>query len=99
MPNSTEEQVLRRDAIRQLLLGAPADTQQALVDELTARGLRGITIGGQQTLTSENTIPEDAWVLSPNAIQNRVLPGRRYACCESATARTVISTTQAPGHL
>jgi len=31
------------------------------------RGLWGITIGGQQTLTSENTIPEEAWVLSPNA--------------------------------
>jgi argininosuccinate synthase len=31
------------------------------------RGLWGITIGGQQTLTSQNTIPEDAWVLSANA--------------------------------
>ena len=39
MPNSTQEQVLRRDTIRQLLTRAPADTQQALVDELTARGL------------------------------------------------------------
>lgn len=39
MPNSTQEQALRRDTIRQLLMRAPADTQQALVDELTARGL------------------------------------------------------------
>ena len=39
MPNSSDEQVQRRDAIRQLLLHAPADTQQALVDELTQRGL------------------------------------------------------------
>lgn len=39
MPNSSEEQILRRDAIRQLLLRAPADTQQALVDELIERGL------------------------------------------------------------
>ena len=31
------------------------------------RGLWGITIGGQETLTSENAIPESAWVLSPNA--------------------------------
>ena len=31
------------------------------------RGLWGITIGGQETLTSANTIPEDAWVLSANA--------------------------------
>ncbi|MDH3336359.1 MAG: hypothetical protein OER22_04650 [Gammaproteobacteria bacterium] len=39
MPNSTADQVLRRDTIRQLLLRAPVDTQQALVDELTSRGL------------------------------------------------------------
>lgn len=31
------------------------------------RGLWGITIGGQQTLTSEDSIPEDAWVLSHSA--------------------------------
>ena len=31
------------------------------------RGLWGITIGGQETLTSEDTIPESAWVLSANA--------------------------------
>ena len=39
MPNSTAEQVLRRDTIRQLLLRTPAETQQALVDALTSRGL------------------------------------------------------------
>jgi argininosuccinate synthase len=31
------------------------------------RGLWGITIGGQETLTSASAIPEEAWVLSPNA--------------------------------
>ena len=31
------------------------------------RGLWGITIGGQETLTSENSIPESAWVLSADA--------------------------------
>lgn len=31
------------------------------------RGLWGITIGGQETLTSVDTIPESAWVLSANA--------------------------------
>lgn len=31
------------------------------------RGLWGITIGGQETLTSQNSIPEDAWVLSATA--------------------------------
>ena len=39
MPNSTQEQAQRRDTIRQLLLRAPADTQQALVEALTSRGL------------------------------------------------------------
>jgi transcriptional regulator of arginine metabolism len=39
MPNSSQEQALRRDAIRQLLTGAPAETQQSLVNALTARGL------------------------------------------------------------
>ena len=35
----------------------------------TNRGLWGITIGGQETLTSENSIPEDAWVLSADAFK------------------------------
>ncbi len=39
-------------------------------DYSTNRGLWGITIGGQETLTSENTIPESAWVLSAAAFDN-----------------------------
>jgi len=39
MPNSSEDQLLRRDTIRQLLLRAPAGTQQSLVDELNKRGM------------------------------------------------------------
>ncbi len=39
MPHSSEEQVLRRETIRQLLQAGPAGTQQALVDELNERGL------------------------------------------------------------
>ncbi len=39
MPNSSEEQLLRRETIRELLMRAPADTQRVLVDELNARGL------------------------------------------------------------
>jgi len=35
------------------------------------RGLWGITIGGQETLTSVGTIPEDAWVLSANAFSDQ----------------------------
>lgn len=38
MPNSTDEQSQRREAIRQLLSSGPAATQQSLVDSLTAAG-------------------------------------------------------------
>src|SRR5882724_4425939 len=31
------------------------------------RGLWGVTIGGQETLTSDGSIPDDAWVLSKDA--------------------------------
>jgi argininosuccinate synthase len=34
------------------------------------RGLWGTTIGGRETLTSEGTIPESAWVLSAGAFEN-----------------------------
>lgn len=34
------------------------------------RGLWGISIGGRETLTSESSIPESAWVLSSNAFSN-----------------------------
>jgi argininosuccinate synthase len=40
------------------------------------RGLWGITIGGQETLTSENSIPESAWVLSPNAFSEPLEPSQ-----------------------
>jgi argininosuccinate synthase len=40
------------------------------------RGLWGITIGGQETLTSEDTIPEDAWVLSAGAFEKPQAPSR-----------------------
>ena len=34
------------------------------------RGLWGITIGGQETLTSERSLPEEAWVFLAGAYQN-----------------------------
>ena len=34
------------------------------------RGVWGITIGGQETLTSQRAIPESAWVLSPTAFED-----------------------------
>ena len=38
------------------------------------RGLWGITIGGRETLTSERSLPEDAWVLSANAFRKPQQP-------------------------
>jgi argininosuccinate synthase len=38
------------------------------------RGLWGITIGGRETLTSERSLPENAWVLSPNAFREPLEP-------------------------
>jgi len=40
------------------------------------RGLWGITIGGQETLTSAGSIPESAWVLSANAFDAPKEPTR-----------------------
>ena len=40
------------------------------------RGLWGITIGGQETLTSEGSIPESAWVLSANAFSTPQEPSQ-----------------------
>ncbi|MCP5093106.1 MAG: argininosuccinate synthase, partial [Gammaproteobacteria bacterium] len=40
------------------------------------RGLWGITIGGQETLTSDNSIPESAWVLSASAFSQPKSPSR-----------------------
>jgi argininosuccinate synthase len=42
----------------------------------TNRGLWGVTIGGRETLTSDGSIPEDAWVLSPNAFDSPRAPRR-----------------------
>ena len=38
------------------------------------RGLWGITIGGSETLTSEKSIPESAWVLSSGALSSGKAP-------------------------
>jgi argininosuccinate synthase len=41
------------------------------------RGLWGVTIGGKETLTSQGTIPDDAWVLSKDAFTS-ALPEQRH---------------------
>src|SRR4030081_3967687 len=40
------------------------------------RGLWGVTIGGQETLTSGGSIPDDAWVLSKEAFSSPKAPER-----------------------
>jgi argininosuccinate synthase len=40
------------------------------------RGLWGVTIGGKETLTSEGSIPDHAWVLSKDAFSNPRSPAR-----------------------
>ena len=47
------------------------------------RGLWGITIGGQETLTSERSLPESAWVLSANAFDNPLPPSQHTLEFES----------------
>jgi len=42
------------------------------------RGLWGVTIGGKETLTSQGSIPEDAWVLSKNAFSDP-RPAQRHS--------------------
>ncbi len=57
---------VREDQLRYLQEhGMPLPDQGS--DYSVNRGLWGISIGGQETLTSENAIPETAWVLSANA--------------------------------
>jgi argininosuccinate synthase len=40
------------------------------------RGLWGVTIGGKETLTSQGSIPDDAWVLSKDAFTHPRTPER-----------------------
>jgi len=40
------------------------------------RGMWGVTIGGKETLTSDGTIPDDAWVLSKHAFSTPRAPER-----------------------
>jgi argininosuccinate synthase len=47
------------------------------------RGLWGVTIGGKETLTSDGSIPEDAWVLSRDAFANPRPPERHTLGFES----------------
>src|SRR6201994_2168285 len=46
------------------------------------RGLWGVTIGGKETLTSQGSIPDDAWVLSKDAFTHPRTPERHVVSFE-----------------
>jgi argininosuccinate synthase len=63
------------------------------------RGLWGITIGGQETLTSKTTIPEDAWVLSANAFSEPQEPSRHTLEFDAGTPVALDGQRLAPVEL
>ena len=63
------------------------------------RGLWGITIGGQETLTSASTIPEDAWVLSTDAFSNPKQPSQHTLEFEAGVPVALDGTSYAPVEL
>ena len=63
------------------------------------RGLWGITIGGQETLTSENAIPEDAWVLSANAFSDPQPPSQHTLNFEAGVPVALDGTSYSPVEL
>lgn len=60
------------------------------------RGLWGITIGGQETLTSAGAIPESAWVLSANAFSEPAEPSRHTLEFEQGIPVALDGETLAP---
>jgi len=60
------------------------------------RGLWGITIGGQETLTSERSIPEDAWVLSANAWSDPAAPSDHTLSFERGIPTALDGTSMDP---
>ena len=64
-----DESFQRREQL-QYLAGRGAPKLPAGGDYSINRGLWGVTIGGRETLTSADSIPESAWVLSAGALEN-----------------------------
>ena len=63
------------------------------------RGLWGITIGGRETLTSENAIPEAAWVLSANAYADPQPPSQHTLDFEAGIPVALDGASMAPVEL
>jgi len=53
------------------------------------RGLWGVTIGGKETLTSDGSIPEEAWVLSKEAFSKPRAPERHTVGFQSGVPATL----------
>jgi argininosuccinate synthase len=60
------------------------------------RGLWGITIGGRETLTSGNSIPDDAWVLSSNAFTDPAEPSQHTLEFDAGIPVALDGETTAP---
>lgn len=63
------------------------------------RGLWGITIGGRETLTSEGSIPESAWVLSANAFSEPQAPASHTLYFEAGIPVAIDGKAMAPVEL
>ena len=60
------------------------------------RGLWGVTIGGKETLTSEGSIPDSAWVLSKDAFTNPRAPEKHTICISRRAARSASTARRCP---
>jgi transcriptional regulator of arginine metabolism len=68
MPNSTQDQIQRRAALRRLLTNGPAATQGALVDALRSRGLAATQSSVSRDLREMGAIKTSAgYELADNA--------------------------------
>jgi len=63
------------------------------------RGLWGVTIGGQETLTSEASVPEEAWVLSANAFAEAIAPSDHTLVFEQGVPVALDGKTLDPVHI
>ena len=57
----------------------------------TNRGLWGVTIGGRETLTSSEPLPEAAWVLSAGAFDSPLPPARHVLAFEAPAAEVILT--------
>ena len=63
------------------------------------RGLWGVTIGGKETLTSQDSIPDDAWVLTRQAFTNPRAPERHAVGFQAGVPVSLDGTRRSPVEL